>query len=217
MLNATDADSPVFPALVSTFLIGKYHVTLRRYRECVSAGVCVEPWMLEMGEDDPVLTTRVGAVAFCDWDGGARLPTLTEWMKAARGPAPRAPLYPWWNGMTGAASNDHLGCDTVPSAEDYEMCPARYPNGLAADAAPWTASVYGVERMYDDSGHFVSDVYIDDLRPLYDRITAGDPSLRDPVGPAVTVGARFTAMGGPLGARFQDDTTRFRCVREVRL
>lgn len=218
MLNATDEDSPVFPVLVSTFLIGKYPVTLGRYNECVAAGACVEPLMFEMSDDEAVATARAGAVAFCEWDSGGRLPTIAEWMKAARGPAPRSPRFPWWNGLSGVASNDHLGCDTYPGWDDIDTCPDRFGLDRPVNVVPWTASIYGVERLIDLSTRFVSDVYVADLRPLYDRTTSGDPSLRDPTGPELDAGSSFTSIGGEaLGDRQQVDVTHFRCVREVSL
>lgn len=98
---------------VAGFRIAKHPVTSAQYRDCVSAGACSTPAQtncLDKSAQAPFnqLTTSqaanadlpaicVGvdqAEAFCSWVGG-QLPTLAQFMLAARGSS--VTRYPWGN------------------------------------------------------------------------------------------------------------------------
>lgn len=98
-----------------SFKISKYPVTKKQYKDCQKAGVCKEPKLEECS--DPALAKasmeghadnvaicvgQQNAETFCKWVGG-RLPTLAEWLRAARGPSPQE--YPW--GETYAKCSQH--------------------------------------------------------------------------------------------------------------
>ncbi len=230
LLNrTTDPSSETFPATVSYFWIMRYPITLNIERQCIRSGSCgtfgtrrlTRPWT-DIADYPEVLRQRryEKQDEICAWLGG-RAPRLAEWTLAARGPAPRAPLYPWWNGFSGGRSNDHRGCDTVGLNADYATCPERFV--ATADGLPWTRSYFGVEGMIGHYSELVEDVFEDTLGQYYDRSIT--PSLHDPVGPAD--GIPGTVVGG--GTRDeaaiqwrQSDwdsllsvVVQFRCVFEV--
>ncbi|MEQ9076712.1 MAG: SUMF1/EgtB/PvdO family nonheme iron enzyme [Sandaracinaceae bacterium] len=140
--------SPEATIQVSSFYIDVYPVTNRRYQQCVAAGACAAP----SGEyartdstyaDYPVQgIRRSDAVDFCAWDGGRRFVTLAEWEKAARGPAPREPRYPW---------GEDLDCAIVDAGQAPCYAWSGSHDGLALDpydVFPSTAaSYYGVQMM----------------------------------------------------------------------
>lgn len=96
-------DGPTATIHLSTFAIDQHPVTVARYRACVTAGDCPRPrwedhgamsggnreWYETAADDQVALVAHPYAQAFCEWDGGRRLPTDAEWQKAVRGPAPR--------------------------------------------------------------------------------------------------------------------------------
>ena len=99
----------------AAFSIMKYPVTVKQYKDCVTDGACKEATFDEcptstlpaaaMSGDDSNAALCVGydnAASYCKNIGG-RLPTLPEWMRAARGADVSA--YPW--GATRASCAQH--------------------------------------------------------------------------------------------------------------
>lgn len=95
---------------IDDFTIMKHPVTLGDYSACVEAGVCkglaeqactsrqqetLGRVDVSSGSAPAVCVEPDDAIRYCKWLGG-RLPTLSEWLFAARGSAVRR--YPWGNG-----------------------------------------------------------------------------------------------------------------------
>lgn len=80
------------------FFLDVFEVTNAEYAACVEAGACrVSPHVFAREEPAvPALARKSEAIAYCEWRG-ARLPTMTEWDRAAVGDEDR--LYPWGNQM----------------------------------------------------------------------------------------------------------------------
>ena len=90
---------------LAKFRISKHPITIKQYRACEAAKVCSAPKLAECSDPElarssfrgvndtaAVCVGRENAEAYCRWLGG-RLPTLSEWLRAARGPEVQA--YPW--------------------------------------------------------------------------------------------------------------------------
>lgn len=97
------------------FKISKHPITKKQYEECEKARICGAPKIDECsdpglaaasfkGSDDAaaICVGRENAETYCKWVGG-RLPTLAEWLRAARGPSVQE--YPW--GSTRASCAQH--------------------------------------------------------------------------------------------------------------
>lgn len=162
---------------VSNFYVDRYPVTNRRYQLCLSAGICPAPSVngaLDLADsaraDHPVHgITWHGAVAFCDWDGGRRLPTEAEWEKAARGPLPSDLDYPW--GSLQCSHIDFRSCGWTPPAGE------RFRTPDPVNAYSTAASMFGVDVLVGSVWQWVGD--------WYSTTYYGDPSsLVDPQGPA---------------------------------
>lgn len=91
---------PEHKVKLDAFYIDKFEVTNRRYKAFVDAAKKPAPshWVngqIPQGkENHPVVfVSWYDAEEFCRWDGGKRLPTENEWVKAARGTDKRT--FPW--------------------------------------------------------------------------------------------------------------------------
>ncbi len=178
-------ERPQRKVFVSAFWIDQTEVTAGMYAACVDAGGC-RPGLAGAGagaagqSDLPMAgVTWFQASDYCAW-AGRRLPTETEWEKAARGKDGR--LYPWgWIGAGVSAGSARLNyCDAD--------CPFQYrdatQNDGFAEASPAGtfasgASPYGVLDMAGNVWEWVADWYQSD----YYRVAP----LSDPPGPAAGV------------------------------
>jgi formylglycine-generating enzyme required for sulfatase activity len=94
-------DVPVRPIRVDPFHIGEHEVTNEQYAAFVVSSKHRVPYHWRRGAipegkaDLPVVNVDwEDARAFCQWDGGKRLPTEAEWERAARGLA-EGKMFSW--------------------------------------------------------------------------------------------------------------------------
>jgi formylglycine-generating enzyme required for sulfatase activity len=172
-------EKPVHQVYLDAFWIDVYEVTNALYKKCVDVGTCQPPASLSSAKQssyfgnsqfDNYPVTYVSwddAKTYCEW-AGKRLPTESEWEKAARGTDMR--VYPWGNQWDGSKANVELRVgDTTPVGS--------YPAG---------ASPYGVLDMAGNVWEWVVDWH--DI-----HYYANSPS-RNPQGPSS--GQYRTLRGG---------------------
>jgi formylglycine-generating enzyme len=163
-----DEESPRREVYLDTFYIDRYEVTTARYAKFLEATGSSHPpdeWETldpNRGGDLPVVGVDWNdAAAYCKWVG-RRLPTDSEWEKAARGADERR--YPWGNESPG------------PDRANFEnTSPLAYDGGLAkVGSHPAGRSPYGAEDLAGNAAEWVADWYSDSFR-------TGD--VRNPKGP----------------------------------
>lgn len=131
---------------LDTFFIDQLEVTNARYRQCVEAGVCLEPPRLVISDyltnpqydHYPAVATWDQARTYCHWVG-KQLSTEAEWEKAARGTDGR--LYPWGDEW------DEQRANATEALAEFE------PVGQRLEGA----SPYGVLNMGDNVAEWVAD------------------------------------------------------------
>lgn len=153
---------PLHLVRLDGFHIFRNEVTNGLYAQCVAAGECTPPDVIEDGpsehygeeeyKDHPVVGVDWDqAVAFCTWVD-ARLPTEAEWEKTARGEVPD--LYPWGDDAPTCDLSNMESC--VPDTETDKI--GQYPEGesvyeakdMSGNVWEWTADWYN-EEYYDVS------------------------------------------------------------------
>jgi formylglycine-generating enzyme required for sulfatase activity len=154
-VSAEPDEKPLRKVFVPAFYIDRFEVTNRHYK-ALMPGHRYSP-----GEDDLPVThvLRRDAEKFCR-TSGRRLPTGTEWEKAARGTDGR--VYPWGNEFSadraninrrvGTATTNSATCDSLPVASKGKLPGGSFPNG---------ASPYGCQDMAGNVWEWVSDVWMD--------------------------------------------------------
>lgn len=151
---------------VSRFGIGRHEVTNDEWRACVRDAACAPsrtPENPRVGQPRmPVTGVRwQDAANFCAWRGG-RLPTETEWERAARGPSSR--VFPWGRVYNDRLAN-HGDADGPDPIDGHELVApvGSYPLGASPDGVldmagnvwEWTAD------LVDDGSTWAEDVRID--------------------------------------------------------
>lgn len=143
-----------------SFKISKHPVTKKQYKDCQKAGVCKEPKLDECSDPDlaksvmdgdpgnvAVCVGKDNAEAFCKWVGG-RLPTLAEWMRAARGS--NVQEYPWGSTKPDCSKHPRSMTRLGVKFSGYEAaiaagCSKSDADGFATRKHPSGASSYGLE------------------------------------------------------------------------
>ncbi len=146
--NGAADEQPETQIDLDEFYIDQYEVTNRMYRECVTARKCTTPenpstqYNSDGYDDYPIVNvTWNQARQYCEDFRRQRLPTESEWEKAARGPEEY--LYPWGNTMTDALLKEFRDRKT----------PVRFDN------TPIDRSSYGVYNMAGNVREWVNDYY----------------------------------------------------------
>ncbi len=210
-------ESPQHNVSLSTFAIDTAEVTVAQYKACYDAGTCTAPanssssclWGKTGKDSYPInCVTWAQASAFCSWTAtGARLPTESEWERAARSTDGR--LYPW-----GSSAPDCSLANFTPAAGTCfgsARPDGSFPSGNSAD---------GLKDLAGNVREWTGD--------WYDTNAYTSASASNPTGPA-TGTLRVVRGGGyadadtgiRAGARLPLDPTTnsaalgFRCARPL--
>lgn len=208
-----DEESPRREIFLDAYYIDRFEITTARYAKFLEATGSSHPpdgWErldLDRGGELPVVGVDWNdAAAYCKW-AGRRLPTDTEWEKAARGADERP--YPW--GKEAPA----LG-----RANYQNSSPEPYDGGLApVGSHPAGRSPYGVHDLAGNAAEWTADWFADSF-PVGDRRNPKGPDSGD--GRVIRGSARFDPPDrlvvtkryhGPPDLRRDD--VGFRCAKDV--
>jgi formylglycine-generating enzyme required for sulfatase activity/predicted small secreted protein len=226
-INGDDDEQPVHTVTLDAFYMDQYEVTNSQYAVCVELGVC-DP-VTDTTAFDSSYSRRIyygnpayadypviyaswhEAQQYCEWRGGARLPTEAEWEKAARGGL-EGKTYPWGDqspvcevgAVNGAKFDDDGDCNDTDTEQ----------------VGRYSANGYGLYDMVGNVWEWVSD--------FYDENYYADSAINNPSGPED--GGSPVIRGGTWGnnaehlrvsdRRYHDSISGslysgFRCARDV--
>lgn len=143
---------------LDSFYISQYEITNAEYTDCVNSGVCKAPKVPlsftrseyygnhEFDNYPVVFVDWNSATSYCKWRGW-RLPTETEWEKAARGT--KGMKYPWGNLFDNTVANIDRTHDDTTLVGAYEK--GKSPYGIydmIGNVWEWTQDWYSDDYYY---------------------------------------------------------------------
>lgn len=154
-------EQPAHRVVLNAYRIDRTEVSQGDWRRCLRAGECYPARVSEadarLGRPEhPVAgVTFAEARRYCAWVGG-RLPTESEWERAARGGSKRR--FPW-----GAVFDERLANHGLPTGEPSSA--DGYAYAAPVDAYPQAKSAHGLLNMAGNvweltADHFAADYYV---------------------------------------------------------
>ncbi len=216
--NCRSHERPAHEVVLGPFLIDRHETTVAEYKRCVDADKCTMPgtnqdnkrcnWGQEGRDLHPInCVDWAQADAYCKW-AGKRLPTETEWEKAARSDDGRR--YPW--------GGDRPNCDLAITSRQDKGC--GQSSTWPVCSVPKGNSPYGLCDMVGNVWEWVADWYAADT---YDAQNAQmdketNELVKNPVGPSN--GRERVLRGGSWTSKLPESvrtSTRFYFKPDVKL
>jgi formylglycine-generating enzyme required for sulfatase activity len=210
-------------AEVSGFRITQHPVTREQFEQCVGSGVCktleepacqpspelAYPGLKTDAPDSPALCVgRQNAESYCRWVGGT-LPTLRQWLYAARGTEPTR--YAWGNEVGHCDHHPRFEAIEGEGEEDElvrtELCAAREGNKLLVAKHAAGASPFGVQDVLIAHAELLSL----DAEAL---VSACDPGFAGCMVTSSEAGVIESARALEHGQESSDLPYGFRCALE---
>lgn len=189
-------------AFLSEFMIMDNEVTIAQYQQCVTSGFCQPPDNWTKGANSPnepaTNLNWLDSAAYCTWLGG-RLPSESEWEKAARGP--NSSYFPWgdeWDNQANLEKDTVQRIDVFAESDisDYGV------KNMAGNVREWTASERPLQRLPEFKNLFLMP---EDYVPGMEIILRGGAWNNDR-------SAGITSNVGWLDASLWRNNIGFRCV-----
>lgn len=210
-----DDEQPIHRVFLDSFYLDKFEVTNGRFAKFVQAIQLEPPWGFE-DKDTPVLradrpvrwVSWMDAMGYCLWVG-KRLPTESEWEKAARGSDGR--IYPWGNDPPTTAHAvfglKEGGAETVSPIGNRDKGKSPYgAHDLAGNLYEWVTDWYAA----DAYANFSKTPAINPrgLGEGTAKVQRGGSYINNPY----RLRSSFRTKGDPTE---QDPNVGFRCAQDV--
>lgn len=207
-------ERPTTKVSLPAFAIDRTEVTVEQYSECVSKRACPALSVTKTAENAKLPVTQVSwqeAVAYCQW-AGKRLPSESEWEKAARGTDGRR--YPWGNDFS--CQHGNYGNFSMDGRCAEEGAPGK---PVAVGSYPSGASPYGVLDMAGNVWEWTQDSYQRDAYQRTDgKVVRGTGAERLRVlrggGCCSIFGLPRTTDRLALPLDYRDGDIGFRCAKD---
>jgi formylglycine-generating enzyme required for sulfatase activity len=156
-------ETPARRVYVPSFWLDRYELSRREYDACLAAGACSVP--LRMTEhpgltnpDHPITgISHAQAEQVCRFRGG-RLPSESEWERAARGDSARR--FPWGNFHNEDLANHGGAAVAAGPGEGEPSARDGYPFAAPVYAYPESKSPHGLVQMAGNVWEWTSDSYV---------------------------------------------------------
>lgn len=150
-------EKPVHSVYIDSFWIDQTEVTNGMYLSCVKDGACRKPFNTILYDDPDFADSPVDYVTwknandYCTW-AGRRLPTESEWEKAASWDDTNKTkrIYPWGDTLGCSFANIYIEGNNESGCEGYPVKVGSYPLGasyygafdMAGNVVEWAADWY---------------------------------------------------------------------------
>ncbi|HEX2679402.1 MAG TPA: SUMF1/EgtB/PvdO family nonheme iron enzyme [Polyangiales bacterium] len=216
--------------MVPSFKITKHPITRAEYDDCVGAGVCTKNKQEGCSADaygrlsghsvdrakSPVsCVTPTQARTYCEWIGG-RLPSMPEWMLAARGPLPAQ--YAW--GESPPTCQQHpraaevLGAFPTQAMAEEAGCAPATETPLVVGEYAQGAAASGMQDVLLTPGELVATRRDDEQEGCASDLDACFVYGREPASIEAAYPLSKTAEGAARKASLSPHVYGFRCVVE---
>lgn len=195
---------------VAAFYVDKTEVTNAAYGAfCKATNRLLPGGFMANQPNLPIVNVTIAdAIAFAKW-AGKRLPTASEWEKAARGTEGKP--WPWGQALDPKLAN----VNDNTSLTEHKLIPV---NSMLASASP-----YGALQMVGNAAEYVSDTIVPstDTIARFSNLLQPPPSAEEPW--QEVKGGSFARpletatpwQSMPIPARFAAHDIGFRCVKDA--